>query len=210
MTHAAKLVWNTSNWEFPTAQANNGVIVAPNHGGESYYYGLEEWLNNSTLRTNKIGYIDCYRASRHLGNADIILLTCSPIDGKVYHVGNMFGVEQLHDGHIFEIKNDLGLNWVNNQIIGDFTRIEAVPNPAGASIYRQNNWDTQHISATPPGGFMCNVRYDKLEIFGENNRISLTDIDPLINTRWRYLGRRFILENASFNEALNNYLNAIG
>lgn len=144
-----------------------------------------------------------------MGHADIILISFSPANRKVYHIGNIYGVEQLRDTEIAAIRADLTQSWIAGQIRTDFSRIEDVQNPTGFNVYRQNNWNSQHISTVPPGGFVCNIRYQKLEIFKEKNWISLTDKDALINKKWRKLGKRYSLANATFNNALSGYLNSL-
>jgi len=203
MTHAAKLVWNEDNWVKPSGLAQVGVSVPAT---EPYKYGLEEWLNNETLRKHKIGYLDCYRSDKREGIADIMLFTLNLTDRNVYHVGNVCGVKQLIDNDIPTIKNSLTDDWLINPIEVDFVRIEAGAPSIGMPIYNNNNWNTTNIISPPPKGFMVNIKYEKLEIFDKSKWVNLTEMDRKINRSWRYLGVRYMMSNINLNDKLTKYL----
>ena len=208
MTHAAKLVWNEDNWVKPSGLAQVGVSVPAT---KPYKYGLEEWLNNETLRKNKIGYLDCYRSDKREGVADIMLFTLNLTDRNVYHVGNICGVNQLVDtrANISAIKAILPDDWLINPIEVDFVRIEGNAPSIGMPVYQKNNWNTDNIVSKPPRGFMVNIKYEKLEIFDKSKWVNLTEMDRKINKSWRYLGVRYIMANAHFNDSLMSYLKKV-
>ncbi|MCX6210812.1 MAG: hypothetical protein NTZ59_15240 [Bacteroidetes bacterium] len=206
MTHAAKLVWNKDNWVKPSGLAQEGVLVTSEN---PYYYGLEEWLNNKTLKNNTIGYLDCYRANEYNDIADIMLFTLNFEDNNIYHVGNICKVSQILNTNIPPIKTMLTNNWLINPIDADFVRIEGLPPSVGMPIYRQNNWNTSNIVSSPPTGFMVNIKYEKLVIFNKKDWVNVTEMDSKINTQWKHLGTRYILANTKFNVKLTNYLSGI-
>jgi hypothetical protein len=203
MTHAAKLVWNLNHWEFPSGVAKNGVNVG------NYLYGLEEWLNNKTLRSEKIGYLDCYRASKFNDIRDIILLTFDPNNREVYHIGNIFGVFQLNNTAINNIRHRLNILNFKSSVKEDFIRIENIQNPRGFTLYSINNWNSTSIISSPPAGFFVNIGYDSIIIFDNQDWVSLTKIDRKINSVWKYLGRRYQLENLGFTNSLKQYFKSI-
>lgn len=202
MTHAAKLVWNLNGWEFPSGVAKNGLNVG------NYLYGLEEWLNNKTLRSEKIGYLDCYRASKFNDIQDIILLTFDPNMKEVYHIGNIFGVFQLHDTDINNIHHRLSILNFKSIVKEDFIRVENIQTPRGFTLYNTNNWNSTSIVSPPPTGFFVNIGYNSIMIFDSQDWVSLTKIDRKINAVWRYLGRRYQLQNLASN-SLKQYFKSI-
>jgi len=208
MTHAAKLVWNEDNWVKPSGLAQVGVPVPAT---EPYKYGLEEWLNNETLRKHKIGYLDCYRSDKREGIADIMLFTLNPNDRNVYHVGNVCGVKQQLNtpANISAIKAILPEDWLKKPIEVDFVRIEGNIPSLGMPVYKENNWNTTNIISTPPTGFMANIKYEKLEIFDKSKWVNLTEMDSSINAKWRKLGIRYINANANFNDKLMSYIKKV-
>ena len=80
MTHAVKLIWNDNNWFRPSGLAQEGVLVTSEN---PYYYGLEEWLNNETLKKHKIGYLDCYHPDKRDGIVNIMLFTLNLKDRNI-------------------------------------------------------------------------------------------------------------------------------
>jgi hypothetical protein len=203
MIHAAKLVWNENNWFKPSGVAPNGVLVPIE---KQYYYGLEEWLNNETLRKHKIGYLDCYRSNLRDGYTDIMLFTLNLLDRNIYHVCNICGVTQLVDDDIQDIKNVITNSWLTDTIDIDFTSIECMTPTRGMDIYKKNNWNSTRIISGPPSGFFVNIKYKKFELFDKTEWVNLTEMDSVINRTWRYLNVRYIIANAHFNDKLTSYL----
>lgn len=197
MTYAAKLVYNTHNWETPSGNVHNRVGIHVNIGLNGYNFGMEEWLNSPLLRDRNLGYLDCYRSSAHPGVADIIrLLTFH--NGIVYHVGNVYGVRQLIDGEITDIRNELHqANWLG-EINHDFVLL-GDPRPILQHIEYQHIWTRNAIVAARGEGFMLNIEYKELEMFERDQWRNLTAIDPQVNTKWRRISKRYSVNAASNN-----------
>jgi len=208
MTYAARLVWNIDNWEYPSGQSKHGIYVT--HHGVGYHYGLEEWLNNKRLRALQIGYLDCYRTSnRGKASVNILLFTVDPSNNHYYHVGIIRGVTQLlAPQDIQQVRMNLGDTWLPNTIDPDFRRIEHTTTgqlPQGKLAYENHNWNSTKIDSEPPGGFIVNIRYDKLDLFDRSKWVNLTMKDPDINNLWRRIRNRYKLPQPSFNQELKNY-----
>ena len=196
MSYAAKLVYNTHNWVAPSGHVHNGVGIHVNIGLNGYNFGMEEWLNRPLLHERNLGYLDCYRSSVHPGVADIIRLFTFH-NGTVYHVGNVYGVRQLTDGEITDIRNELHqANWLG-EINHDFVPLDD-PRPILQHIEYQHIWTRNAIVAATGEGFMLNIEYKKLEMFERNQWRNLTAIDPQVNTKWRRISKRYNV-NASSN-----------
>lgn len=212
MIYAARLVWNIDKWVFPSGLTKHGVPVNYNNG--FYYYGLEEWLNNKELRDLKFGYLDCYRITRRQDKVDILLYTVNPLNNHYYHIGLMKGVSQIDNNPnmITSIKNQLAKDWLSKTIKDDFDRIETAGigvDSNGLLLYKNNNWNSQIIVSEPPGGFILNIRYDKITFFEEDKWVDLSLKDPEISGRWRHIRQRYALMNDFFNNDLIQYFKSI-
>lgn len=201
MTRAAKLVWNTNNWERPDGMLEIGVPV---HGPHSdYNYGLEEFLFCQEQRASHKGYLDCYRrVGRDYGDPENVVLFSLCPAGNIMHIGNLFEVVQLHDGERVEIWNDFNqINFIANRVNPTFCEIEDLPLPndaVGTQVFVENNFGMEeaqlpNIQATAPNGYFVNMRYREIRIF--DMPVNLTEIDPIINDKWKKLSVRYIVEN---------------
>jgi hypothetical protein len=56
---------------------------------------------------------------------------------------------------------------------------------------------------------MANIKYERLELFDKSKWVNLTEMNRNINSRWRYLGVRYIMANANFNDSLMSYLKKV-
>ncbi len=188
--YAAKLVHNINNWVSVSGYAQTGITVNINIK-KSYYFGLEEWINNPILRKMKVGYLDCYRASIHLGLADkIALFSYDPRNTNIYHVGNVYGVEQLNDNNIPAIYPNLNPNNWLNQVEHDFHNIgdlRAILN----HIEYMHCWNALHINDDIGNAFILNIRYKEIEFFEPSNRVNITHLNRLVNNKWKRLSRRY-------------------
>lgn len=196
MTYAAKLVYNTHNWETPSGHVHDGVGIHVNIGLNGYNFGMEEWLNRPLLRERKLGYLDCYRSSAHPGVADIVRLFTFH-NGTVYHIGNLYGVSQLANGEIAGIRNELyQANWLE-EINHDFVPLDD-PRPILQHIEYQHIWTRNAIVAPAGEGFILNIKYEKSEMFERNKWRNLTAIDHQVNNKWKKISRRYRV-NAELN-----------
>jgi len=102
---ASKLVHN-NNWTSASRLAQDGIFVNSNKK-KSYYFGLEEWINNPVLRKKKVGYIDSYRSFFRIGVADrIALFTFNPDNRRIFYVGDLYNVQQLNDKEIAPLRTE--------------------------------------------------------------------------------------------------------
>lgn len=195
MIHAAKLIWNSNNWISPTFsndQANFGIKIATKKF--NYVFGLEEWLNNDFMKAHKMGYIDCYRASRHVDDTDILLFSRNPNNKEIYLIGKIFKARQIKDQEIMQIRDILNSqNWNDTLIKPIFETKESNNNPIGFRQYYNENFTSNTIVGKSPKGFIVNIKYDDIQIF--EKRISLTELDAIVNTKWRRLSKRYSIEN---------------
>jgi hypothetical protein len=60
----------------------------------------------------KIGFIDCYRASEYQKVDVLHLFTFNSSNKTVYHIGNMYGVKQIHYSEIEQIRQKL--HWLKS------------------------------------------------------------------------------------------------
>lgn len=191
MAYASKLVHNTNNYNSVTGVAQTGIFV--NNNKKPYYFGLEEWNNQKTLKQKKVAYIDSYRAFNRIGIAErIALFSFNPINTNVYHCGNLYGVRQLENKEIPELREYLNQNnWLN--IVGDsFNEIGDV-RPINEHTEYMRCWNSNNIVASTGKGFILNISYKKLELFEPENWVNLTHIIPEVNVRWHYLRQRYTL-----------------
>jgi hypothetical protein len=198
ITHVAKLVWNTNQYQSCSGIASNGVVV--NGHNVSYCYGLEEWMFNDFLKNMKIGYLDCYRLMNrsYPDVANIALISVNPKNKHILHIGNVLGVKEIYDNEIETIRGSLDQqNWLQDVVSPNFEMIEACPpNQAiGYNEYFENNFSSNEIRTEAPRGFIVNMRYDKIEFFEPENQASLTQIDAKVNLRWKRLTQRYIIDD---------------
>lgn len=201
MTRAAKLVWNSNNWERPDGLLETGVPV---HGQHFVcHYGLEEFLFCQEQRESHKGYLDSYRrVGRNYRNSENVVLFSLCPAGNIMHIGNLYKVVQLHDGERLGIWNEFNeMNYIQNVVNPAFCEIEGLnldENASGTEVFMNHNYgidveNLPNIQAIAPNGFFVNIRYGEIRIF--DVPVNLTEIDPIINEKWRYLSNRYIVEN---------------
>ena len=211
---AAKVIWSNNGWTLPQGNVDYGVPV--NDLNENYRYGLEEFLFNDHLIQHKLGYLDCYRANQIDGVEDVLLFTLTPLPQprQIIVVGIVRGVEQINDLDKVAIWNNFtNANYIRTIVNPAFQQIEELNNnePAiGTGVFIANNFgdnieNLPLIQGVAPNGFFVNIRYEQIEIFpeGDEMRINLTNVDPIINGAWRRLTNLYYVNNqALIEEAL--------
>ena len=187
--YASKLVYNTNNYTSVSGNAQTGILV--NNNKKPYYFGLEEWNNQPILKKKKVAYIDSYRRFLRLEIADKIALICyNPNNKNVYHCGNLWGVRQLQNKEINELRVYLSKNnWlqlVENSFnaIGDLRTINA-------HTEYMRCWNSKDIIAGTGKSFILNIEYEKAEFFEQDKWENLTKIIPAINNKWKKLNQRY-------------------
>ncbi len=182
---AAKLVFNNSAWQHPTKLVTEGTgIFVPS---SDLYFGLEEWLNHPVLKELKIGFIDCYRASEYSEKVDVLhLFTFNSSNKTVYHIGNMYGVKQIHYSEIEQIRQKLQEQHWLKSIEEDFKAI-------GVSKINEylKIWSSNVIVGSTAESFMANVHYEQIELWDKKDWKNLTKQNPKVNTSWRRLSKRY-------------------
>jgi hypothetical protein len=183
--YASKLVYNENIWESVSGHAQAGVSVHKN------FFGFEEWINNSFLKSKKLGYIDSFRAYRRDKKYDrIALFMYNPMDKNVYYVGNLYKVVQLKDADIQKYRDTLNQeNWLG-QIKRDFDKTTTLNNSNAFQSY-SNCFNSNTIVGDTAQSFVLNIEYKKLEIFPE--KINLTSRIPEINNRFRRLRKLYTI-----------------
>lgn len=185
---ASKLVYNNNNYTAVSGLAQAGIWVPSNKlVKRGYYFGLEEWMNTSILKEMKLGYIDSFRRILRPGVEErVVLFMYNPNDNQIYYIGNLYGVEQLNDQDIDQIRiNLINENWLDI-VQTDFNNI-------GDQRLIQNHkeymkcWNAQLIVGPTGGSYIVNIKYKKLEIFSKKLLVNLTQINPQINNKWRRL-----------------------
>jgi len=187
--YASKLVHNNNNWTSVSGLAQTGILVDTNKKN-SYYFGLEEWINNSILRKMKVGYIDSYRAFHRTDAVDrIILFSFNPTNRQVYYVGNLYKVRQLANEEINPLKTMLNQNWLG-EVQNGFHNI-GDNRPIQNHIEYMGCWDSNNIVAETRQSFILNIRYEKIKLFPKKDWVNLTELIPEINSQWKRLIHRF-------------------
>lgn len=190
--YASKLVCNNYNWTTVSGLAQKGIFV---YRGKniSYYFGLEEWLNNAFLRKMKVGYIDSYRAHLRHGFAErIALFTYCKSNRQVYYVGDIYDVCQVADEEIEDLRNILiGQNWLQ-EVERGFHNIGDNRANGNHTDYMQC-WNSNLIIAQTGQAFILNIRYEKFELLPQRDWVNLSELNGEINNRWRRLVHRYIV-----------------
>ncbi len=180
--YASKLVWNNNKWTNVSDLAQS-VVFVDYRRKNSYYFGLEECLNNPILKKMKVGYIDSYRANTfHCIAERIALFTFCLSNRQVFYVGDIFGVYQISDKEIDELRNALiQHNWleeVENRFhnIGD---VRAINN----HIEYMRCWNSNNVVGETGRSFILNIRYEKIKFHRPINLTDLTDRE--VNIKWK-------------------------
>lgn len=185
---AAKLVFNNSAWQRPTKLVTEGTgIFVPS---SDLYFGLEEWLNHPVLKELKIGFIDCYRASEYPEKVDVLhLFTFNSSNKTVYHIGNMYGVKQIHYSEIEQIRQKLQEQHWLKSIEEDFKTL-------GVSKINEylKIWSSNVIVGSTAESFMVNVHYEQIELWDKKDWKNLTKKNPMVNKSWRHLSVKYRAE----------------
>ncbi len=181
MTHIARLVYNTAHWQQPTNAdvfANNGIGygIVVNYREFTYRFGLEEWLFNKIPQKEKIGFLECYRQRIYADIVDKIMLITRYPNGSYYHIGNVYGVEQLVDEEIQGIiEMLLAQNW--DKIIEEHFAALGDVRAFLAHTEYQNHWQSVTIIKAAGDnndtGFCFNIKYKKIELL--KTPINLTE-----------------------------------
>lgn len=178
--YASKLVLNSNGWASPTSLASDGVNI--NNGS---FFGFEEWLNDPVFRELKIGYIDSFRTDRSNTNYDRVALF-TYLKGKkiVYYVGNLYGVKQINYPELLNIRGLLqNRKWMEERK----TELNTIFNETNAFELYNNCFNSNHITGGTQTTFVCNFKYEKLELFKTEKWVNLTKLDSSINNRWKRL-----------------------
>jgi hypothetical protein len=212
MVCAAQIMRNANNWVTPSNSDRRNVAVPVNlPNGINYLYGHEEWLFHNEMKKRNIGYLECYRKHSYQ-NCDTIILFAKGINNNhIFHVGTLYGVTQLQDNNISDIKKSLGTPWLNKVQKNLDLLIGNTPNGnVPSSLYQHWNSNTilkDDLNNQP--GFAFNIKYKRYEILV--NPINLTLMDSSININWKRLSTRYYLDNMiktlPKNNPLKNYLN---
>jgi len=185
---ASKLVYNNNHYIAVSGLAQAGIGVPSNKlAKRGYYFGLEEWMNSPILKEMKLGYIDNFRRTlRPEVEERVVLFMYNPNDNQIYYIGNLYGVEQLNDQDINQIRiNLINENWLDI-VQSDFNNI-------GNQRLIQNHdeylkcWNSQCIVGLTGGSFIVNIKYKKLEIFSEKESVKVTKLIPEVNNSWKKL-----------------------
>jgi hypothetical protein len=216
MTRAAKLVWNTNNWEMPDGLGgNNGVnVLGPN---VHYSYGLEEFLRCPEQMEMSIGYLNCYRNFNlsALQPENVALFSQEFIGGPIMHIGNLHDVLPLQNevrNHIWDEFN--GNNFINLRVNSAFCEIEGLLQgefAAGTEVFLENNFgenlgNLPNIHGEAPNGFFVNIQYGRLDFFADP--VNLTEIYQGVNGRWSRLSPPYIVENSPSPELIEYLQNS--
>lgn len=202
MTYATRLFYNNANWEHPTnvdhnAFLNNGYGMIVNLGNDlTYRFGFEEWLNNNILRNQKLGFLESYRHIHYPEVADKILLY-TKIGNDIFHVGNLYGVRQLTNDLIPQIRQELLMMEWNNVIENDFDLLDD-NRVFQEHLEYQQHWQSQSIVINNiECGFCININYKKIEFYSSNSFVNLSALDNQNSFyhNWQYLSTRFNLQN---------------
>ena len=194
--YASKLVLNSNGWISPTGLASDGVNV--NNGS---FYGFEEWLNSPIFRELKIGYIDSFRTNRSTIPYDrIALFTYLKGNKNVYYVGNLYGVKQITYKELLNIR---GLLNKRNWIVERKTELDKIFHNSNAFDLYNRCYNSNIITGATQTTFVCNLKYDRFELFEMKKWVNLTQINPDINSCWRrlkilynvYSGEEFMFES---------------
>jgi len=187
--YASKLVYNTNNYTSVLGNAQTGILVK--NKKKPYYFGLEEWNNQPLFKKKKVAYLDSYRRFVRVGTADrIALIYYNPNDKTVYHYGNLWGVRQLQNKEINELRDYLNNNnWL--QLVENSFNSIADLRAINAHTEYMRSWNSNNIIAGTGESFILNIEYEKAEFFEQDKWINLTKIIPAINNKWRKLNQRY-------------------
>ena len=163
-------------------------------------FGLEEWNNCEEFKRLKIGFVDSFRHHLFPEIIDILRLFTLRPDGQMFHVGNMYNVQQLVPNEIERIRNNFCESWLkqveqkfNN--VGDMREIEQ--NIEYICCYNSNI-----IIGAIGKIFIANLKYERMEIFAVEKRKNLTYLNrgcrPTINRSWRHLSTLYNIDNFIF------------
>ena len=215
MTRAAKLIWNTNNWEMPDGNAVNGVPVNANN--LNYSYGLEEFLRCPEQMEMRIGYLNCYRnhALAAVQPENVALFSQEFLGGPIMHIGNLYDVLPLQNEariHIWDEFN--GNNFINLRVNSAFCAIEGLQQDefaAGTEVFLENNFgenlgNLPNIHGEAPNGFFVNIQYGRMDFF--DDPVNLTEIYLDVNKRWRRLSDPFIVEKSPSPELIEYVQNS--
>jgi hypothetical protein len=212
--YAAEIIKNSNQWKTPTNSEKRKVaehIILSNK--VQFRFGYEEWFNDSTTNKMKIAYLECYRQSNFKGQkVDIMLFTRD--NRNLFHVGMIYGVEQLDYTDINVIIGRLTKDWLI-KIHKDFCK-NVVQFPFNEIKRVYQHWYSTSIlknNTLQQDGFAFNIRYDRLELYDKNNWVNLTMKDSTINQKWKRLSKRYIVNNLinplQPNSLLNKYISKI-
>jgi hypothetical protein len=196
MIYAARVFYNNKNWIRPTNAdqgKNYGVTIRNNK--ITYRFGFEEWLFHEVLKKFKIGYLECYRHIKSSETADKILLYTKN-NNQFFHVGNLYGVEQLLPDEIGKIRNELlQLKW--DKIIEEHFALLNDQRAFNRYAEYQSHWLSNEIIKYLEQGFCINIRYKKAELFSKNKYVNLSDLDnqECLSKKWSFLSKRYIVPN---------------
>lgn len=186
---ASKLVYNTNNYTSVSGNAQTGILV--NNTKNPYYFGLEEWNNQQILKKKKVAYIDSYRRFVRVGIADkIALIYYNPNDKTVYQYGNLWGVRQLQNKEINELRDYLNNNnWL--QLVENSFNSICDLRAINAHTDYMLCWNSNNIIAGTGKSFILNIEYERADFFEQNNWKNLTKLIPKINNNWKKLNQRY-------------------
>jgi hypothetical protein len=213
MTYSTRLFFNNENWAYPTnadvhAFANNGYGSLVNFGNNLVYrFGFEEWLNNKILLSYRIGFLESYRNNIYQETVDKILLY-TKIGNNIFHVANLFGVSQIANNLIPQIRNELIMNNWSTTIENDFNGLGDNRLFHEYLEYQQHWLSNSVVKNNNECGYCINISYQKIEFNQSSNFVNLSALDNQNSFyhNWQYLSTRFNLRNFTNNLNANNPL----
>ncbi len=175
---ASKLVYNSNGWTSLTGLTRDGVRL--NNGSA---FGFEEWLNNPILKELKVGYIDSFRSADVDNRIDKIVLFT--LENRVnYYVGQIIGASRIDNVEVLNTRARLiNRNWlinVNNELNNIF-------NDPNAFIKYNRCFNSNKVTGNTESTFICNLKYESMEIFQRENWINISEMGQRVNSRWRHL-----------------------
>lgn len=213
MVYTARLFYNNENWSRPVnvdsnSFNNNGYgVLIESEDEEKYRFGFEEWLFNEIPQKFNIGFLECYRQFNFATTAEKILLY-TRLDNQFFHVGNLYGVEQINNNEIQSIKKNLLENNWNSLIQHDFSFFNDNRTFEEHSEY-QFHWNSNQIVHSPNDlGFCFNVKYKHSELFKKEDIVNLTQLDNQNSFyhNWQRLSKRYNVEKHINGLSNNNHL----
>ena len=171
----AKTYKSTNNFTTPQSLSDFGIEVS--NGKETKYLGLEEFNFCQTLlhfkfqKKKHVAYIPCF-SSKIQSNVDKLELFYLESKGVTYHYATLYGVEQINNNQVSQIRKDLldaGLvNLVENS--QDFYLNYGDLFNTALKIWKHYFRSNTIVANRGIDRFVVNVFYDKIEFHKPKNK----------------------------------------